>query len=116
MMSYYLNFLKGVPILISCITFNVLTLNIYIYIYIYIYGVITFSPMNYQFLLKTPTNYQLDQNRAFNYQTQQFSPLRSIRGLKQTVNGSRDRHVPFYMGACWKMVVVHGGKIGRKLG
>jgi len=32
------------------------------------------------------------------------------------VNGSRDRHVPFYMGACWKMVVVHGGKIGRKLG
>jgi len=27
------------------------------------------------------------------------------------VNGSRDRHVPFYMGACWKMVVVHGGML-----
>jgi hypothetical protein len=47
-------------------------------------------------------------------QTQPFFPLPSVRGLKQTVNESRDRHVPFYMGACWKMVVVHGGKIGRK--
>jgi hypothetical protein len=70
-----------------------------------------FSPMNYQLLRKAPTNYQLDQNRAFNYQTQPFSPIPSVRGLKQTVNESRDRHVPFYKGVCWKMVVVHGGKI-----
>jgi hypothetical protein len=54
--------------------------------------------MNYQLLRKTPTNYQLDQNRAFNYQTQSCSPLPSVRVLKQTVNGSRDPHVPFYMG------------------
>jgi len=27
------------------------------------------------------------------------------------VNESRDRHLPFYMGACWKMVVVHGGML-----
>jgi len=67
--------------------------------------------MNYQLLRKAPTNYQLDQNRAFNYQTQPFSPIPSVRGLKQTVNESRDRHVPFYMGACWKMVVVHGGML-----
>jgi hypothetical protein len=67
--------------------------------------------MNYQLLRKAPTNYQLDQNKAFNYQTQPFSPLPSVRGLKQTVNGSRDRHVPFYMGACWKMVVVHGSML-----
>jgi len=33
-------------------------------------------------LSKTPTNYQLDQNRAFNYQRQQFSPLPSVKGVK----------------------------------
>jgi len=26
----------------------------------------------------------------------QFSPVRQSNGLKQTVNGSRDRHMPFY--------------------
>jgi len=34
--------------------------------------------------------------------------LPSVKGLKQTVNGSCDHHLPFYMGACWKMIVVHG--------
>jgi hypothetical protein len=70
--------------------------------------------MKNQLLRKPPTNYQLDQNREFNYQTQPFFPIPLVRGLKQTVNGSRDRHMPFYIVACWKMVVVHGGKIGRK--
>jgi hypothetical protein len=37
-------------------------------------------------------NYQLDQTRAFNYQRHPFSPLSSV-------DESRDRHVPFYMGA-----------------
>jgi len=32
------------------------------------------------------------------------------------VNGSRDPHVPFFMGACWKIVVIHGEKRGRKCG
>jgi hypothetical protein len=64
--------------------------------------------MNYQLLRKAPTNYQLDKNRAFKYQIQLFSPLPSVKGLKQMVNGSRDHHLPFYMGACWKMIVVHG--------
>jgi hypothetical protein len=61
--------------------------------------------MNYQLLCKAPTNYQFDQNRAFNYQTQLFSPLPSIRGLKQTVNGS--------------YAVLHGGMLedgGRSCG
>jgi hypothetical protein len=53
--------------------------------------------MNYQLLRKASTNYQLNQNRAFNYQTQPFSPLPSVRGLKQTVNGSR--------------AVLHGGML-----
>jgi hypothetical protein len=52
--------------------------------------------MNYQLLRKAPTNYQLDQNRAFNYQRQPFSPFRQSEGLKQTVNGSRDRHMLFH--------------------
>jgi hypothetical protein len=73
--------------------------------------------MNYQKMRDAPMNYQLDQNRAFNYQRQLFSPIPSV-------DESRDRQVPFYMGACWKMVVVLGnmlenggsswGKIGRK--
>jgi hypothetical protein len=29
-----------------------------------------------------------------------FPPFRQSNGLKQTVNGSRDRHMPFYMRAC----------------
>jgi hypothetical protein len=48
-------------------------------------------------LHKAPTNYQFDQNRSFNYQTQPFFPLPSVRGLKQTVNGSR--------------AVLHGGML-----
>jgi hypothetical protein len=52
--------------------------------------------MNYQFLRKALTNYLLDQNRASNYQKQLFSPFRQSKELKPTVNGSRDRHMPFY--------------------
>jgi hypothetical protein len=29
-----------------------------------------------------PMNYQLDQNRAFNYQRQPFSPIPSVKGVK----------------------------------
>jgi hypothetical protein len=32
-------------------------------------------------------NYQLDQNRAFNYQRQPFSPHPSVKGVK--INGQR---------------------------
>jgi hypothetical protein len=60
--------------------------------------------MNYKKMRDASMNYQLDQNRAFNYQRQPFFPLLSV-------NGPRDRHVPFYMGACWNMVVVHGGML-----
>jgi len=71
--------------------------------------------MNCQLLRKAFINYQLDQNRTFNYQRQPFFPFHQLEGgLKEMVNGSCDRHVPFYIGACWKMVVIHGGKRGRK--
>jgi len=50
-------------------------------------GSYLFPPMNYQLLLKAPTNYQLDQNRAFNHQSQPFSPLPSVKGVK--TNGQR---------------------------
>jgi hypothetical protein len=52
--------------------------------------------MNYQKMCDAPMNYQLDQNRAFNYQRQPFFPIRQSNELKQTVNGSHDRHTPFY--------------------
>jgi hypothetical protein len=38
--------------------------------------------MNYQKMRDAPMNYQLDQNRAFNYQRQPFSPLPSVKGVK----------------------------------
>jgi hypothetical protein len=63
--------------------------------------------MNYQKMRNAPMNYQLDQNRAFNYQRQSFSSIPSVKWVK--TNGQTG-HVPFYMGACWKMMVVHGGK------
>jgi hypothetical protein len=44
--------------------------------------------MNYQKMRDAPMNYQFDQNRAFNYQRQQFSPLPLVRGVKKKVNGS----------------------------
>jgi hypothetical protein len=44
--------------------------------------------MNYQKMSDAPMNYQLDQNRAFNYQRQLFSPFCQLDGLKETVNGS----------------------------
>jgi hypothetical protein len=44
--------------------------------------------MNYQKMRDAPMNYQLDQNRAFNYQRQQFFPLPSVREIKKKVNGS----------------------------
>jgi hypothetical protein len=43
--------------------------------------------MNYQKMRNAPTNYQLDQNRAFNYQRQLFSPIPSVKGAK--TNGQR---------------------------
>jgi hypothetical protein len=52
--------------------------------------------MNYQKMRDVSMNYQLNQNRAFNYQRQQFFSFRQSKGLKQTVNGSRDRHTPFF--------------------
>jgi hypothetical protein len=44
--------------------------------------------MNYQKMRDTPMNYQLDQNKAFNYQRQSFSPFLQLEGLKKTVNRS----------------------------
>jgi hypothetical protein len=77
--------------------------------------------MNYQKMSDTPMNYQLDQNKAFNYQRQPFSPFRQLEGLKETVNGScAVLHGGMLEdgGSSWeenrKMVVVHGGKRGRK--
>jgi hypothetical protein len=64
--------------------------------------------MNYQKMRDAPMNYQLDQNRAFNYQRQPFSPLPSVRGVKR--NSQRVMCRLIYMGACWKIVVVHGEK------
>jgi hypothetical protein len=43
--------------------------------------------MNYQLLGKAPINYQLDQNKAFNYQRQPFSPIPSVRWV--ITNGQR---------------------------
>jgi hypothetical protein len=77
--------------------------------------------MNYQKMRDTPMNYQLDQNKAFNYQRQPFSPIRQLEGLKEIVNGScAVLHGSMLEdgGSSWrenrKMVVVHGGKRGRK--
>jgi hypothetical protein len=76
--------------------------------------------MNYQKMRDTPMNYQLDQNKAFNYQRQPFFPFRQLEGLKETVNGScAILHGGMLdCGSSWgenrKMVVVHGGKRGRK--
>jgi hypothetical protein len=38
--------------------------------------------MNYQKMRDALMNYQLDQNRAFNYQRQPFSPLPLVKGVK----------------------------------
>jgi len=77
--------------------------------------------MNYQKMCDTSMNYQLDQNKAFNYQRQPFFPFRQLEGLKETVNGScAVLHGGMLEdgGSSWgknrKMVVVHGGKRGRK--
>jgi hypothetical protein len=43
--------------------------------------------MNYQKMRDAPMNYQFDQNRAFNYQIQQFSFLPSVKEVK--TNGQR---------------------------
>jgi hypothetical protein len=77
--------------------------------------------MNYQKMSNNPMNYQLDQKRAFNYQRQPFSPFCQLEGLKETVNGScAVLHGGMLedggssLGEKRKMVVVHGGKRGRK--
>jgi hypothetical protein len=83
--------------------------------------VITFSPMNNQKMCNAPVNYQLDQNRTFNYQRQPFSPIPLVREVKR--NSQRSCAVLYGgmledSGSSWgrkrKMVVVHGGKRGRK--
>jgi hypothetical protein len=38
--------------------------------------------MNYKKMRDAPMNYQLDQNRAFNYQKQPFSPFLPVKGVK----------------------------------
>jgi hypothetical protein len=77
--------------------------------------------MNYQKMRDTPMNYQFNQNKAFNYQKQPFSPFRQLEGLKETVNGScAVLHEGMLEdgGSSWgenrKMVVVYEGKRGRK--
>jgi len=77
--------------------------------------------MNYQKMRDAPLNYQLDQNRAFNYQRQPFSPFRQLEGLKEIVNGLCAVLRGGMLedgGSSWgkkrKMVVVYGGKRGRK--
>jgi len=49
--------------------------------------VITFFSHKLPKNAQCPMNYQLDQNRAFNYQRQPFSPLPSVKGVK--TNGQR---------------------------
>jgi hypothetical protein len=68
-----------------------------------------------------PMNYYINQNRAFNYQRQLFSPFHQLEGLKETVNGScavLHEGMLEDSGSSWegkkKMVVVHEGKKGRK--
>jgi hypothetical protein len=78
--------------------------------------------MNYQKMRNAPMNYQLDQNIAFNYQRQPFFfPFRQLEGLKEAVSGScavLHRGMLEDGGSLWrekrKMVIVHGGKRGRK--
>jgi hypothetical protein len=77
--------------------------------------------MNYQKMRDAPMNYQLDQNRALNYQRQPFFPIPSVERLKETVNGSCAvlhggmlEDSDSLWGGKRKMVVVHGGKSGRK--
>jgi hypothetical protein len=59
-------------------------------------GVITFSPH------ELPTRPKEHSTTKDNY----FPPFRQLKGLKETVNGS----CAVLHGACWKIVIVHGGK------
>jgi len=75
--------------------------------------------MNYQKMRDAPMNYQLDQNSTT--KDNHFPPFRQLEGLKEIVNGScavlrggmlEDGDSSW--GKKRKMVVVYGGKTGRK--
>jgi hypothetical protein len=59
--------------------------------------------MNYQKMRDAHMNYQLDQNKAFNYQRQLFSPLPSVDESRAVLHGGMMENG----GSSW-------GKIGRK--
>jgi len=46
-------------------------------------------------------NYQLDQNRAFNYQRQPFSPLPSVRGVKRNSQRVMCHFTWGHVGSSW---------------
>jgi len=70
--------------------------------------------MNYQKMRDAPMNYQLDQNKAFNYQRQPFFPIPSVKGSCAVLHGGMLEDGGSSWGEKRKMVVVHGGKRGRK--
>jgi hypothetical protein len=74
-------------------------------------GVITFSPMNYQKMRDAPMDYQRIYSTKIEHSTTKdnhFLPFCQLEGLKETVNGLCA--VLHGLGACWKMMVVHGGE------